>query len=329
MKVNDAIRDIVIRTGSPRMEESVAAVREFSQAVTLPLRQGIMSGPILEGVFEQISIEGSSTSEFPLDPVAPGTENQYVAYTIPNIGKIPQKHMEADYVMVPTYSIGNSAQWPLRLARMGRVDIVTRAMSVMEAGVTKKLNDDAAHLLLGTGLDRNLMVFDADANAGQLTKRLVSLAKVLTRRNGGGNSTSMNRGKLTDLWLSPEGIEDMRNWGVDQLDEVTRREMYNAPDGSLNGIYGVRLHDLDELGEDQEYQDYYLNTLGGSLASGDVELAIGLDLSKNDSFVMPIRNPWETFEDGSLHREQLAGAYGWMDCGFGALDNRRVILLSY
>ena len=78
----------------------------------------------------------------------------------------------------------------------------------------------------------------------------------------------------------------------------------------------------------QEYQLYYANELAASLPSGDVEIAVGLDLRKRDSFVMPIRESVEIFEDDTLHRQKRAGVYGWAEQGFAVLDNRRVILGS-
>ena len=200
-------------------------------------------------------------------------------------------------------------------------------MQVLEASFVKKINDDGWHTLLAAAVDRNILVFDADAAAGQFTKRLVSLMKTVMRRNGGGNSTSNNRGQLTDLYVSPEAMEDLRNWGVDQVDEVTRREIYVADDGSgaVNRVFGVNLHDLDELGVDQEYQLFYTSTLSGSLGS-DQELVVGLDLRKRDSFIMPIREEVQIFEDDTLHRQKRAGFYGYAEQGFAVLDNRRVLL---
>jgi hypothetical protein len=148
------------------------------------------------------------------------------------------------------------------------------------------------------------------------------------RRNAGGNSSSINRGILTDLYLSPESIEDMRDWKVDQVDEITRREIYVADDGQLNRIFSVNLHPIDELGEDQEYQLFFTNTLSGTLASGDLELVVGLDLRSNDSFVMPVREELQIFEDPNLHRMQKAGFYGWQEQGFGIMDCRRILLGS-
>jgi hypothetical protein len=192
------------------------------------------------------------------------------------------------------------------------------------------MNDDGWHTLLAAGVDRNIVVFDSDADSGQFTKRLVSLMKTVMRRNGGGNSTSNNRGMLTDLYVSPEAVEDIRNWGVDQVDEVTRREIYVASDGSgtLNRVFGINLHDLDELGEGQEYQAFYNDVLLGTLPAGDVEMVVGLDLRRRDSFIMPIREQVQIFEDDTLHRQKRAGFYGWAEQGFAVLDNRRVLLGS-
>ncbi len=320
---------LLIKSGSHRREEALAAQQELAKALELPLRKGLLFGNILDGIFEPIRLQQSASAEFPLDFLAPGTEKEYVAYTIPNHGRIPEKRVEGDYVMVPTYDIGASIDWLLKYARDARWDIVRRAMEVMEAQFVKKMNDDGWHTLLAAGVDRNIVVLDADANPGQFTKRLVSLTSTVMRRNGGGNSTSTNRGELTHIYMSPEGVEDIRNWGIDQVDEVTRREIFTATEGSLNKVFGKILVTVDEFGEGQEYQNYYLGALGGALPSGHVELAVGLDLRKNDSFIMPIREEVQIFEDDLMHRSKKAGLYGWAEHGFAALDNRRIVLLAY
>ena len=89
------------------------------------------------------------------------------------------------------------------------------------------------------------------------------------------------------------------------------------------------MHDLDELGEGQEYQTFFTTGLGGAVQASDVELVVGLDQSANDSFVMPMKQQLEVFEDPTLHRQQRAGFYGFAELGFGVLDNRRVILGSF
>lgn len=321
--------ELLRKTGSLRYEESVAATREFCSAMEDPLRQGVMAGDIHSDIFQKIPFDPQAKVEFPLDFIAPGTEKDFVAYTIPNAGRLPDRFVEGDYVMVPTYEVGNTISWLLKYARDARWDIVGRAMQVLQSGFVKKMNDDCWHTLLYAAVDRNILVYDGDASAGQFTKRLVSLAKTVMRRNGGGNSSSINRKKLTDLYVSPECLEDIRDWKVDQVDEITRRDIFLAPDGSFNRIFGVNIHDVDELGEEQEYQTYLTGQLSAVLASGDLEFGIGLDLTPNTRpFVMPVVQPVQTFEEPLLHRSRMAGAYAWTEYGVAALDSRYVLAIS-
>ena len=329
---DEAFIDLLKRSGSSEKNEALAAQRELAKAIELPLREGVLVGNILDGIFEAIPMDPGTTTEFPLDLLAPGEEDEFVAYTNPGHGRIPERAVEGDYVMVPTYSITSSIDYLLRYAREARWDVVGRAVQVLEASFVKKMNDDGWHTILSAGTDRNILVYDADAAAGQFTKRLVSLMKTVMRRNGGGNSASINRSTLTDLYISPEGLEDIRNWGVDQIDEVTRREIYQAADGSaiLTRVFGVNIHDIDELGESQEYQKFFTTDLSGSLGpSSDVELVVGLDQNANDSFVMPVKENVQVYEDDTMHRHQRAGMYGWAEMGFAVLDNRRVLLGSF
>jgi hypothetical protein len=299
--------ELLKRAGSNNKSESLAAQAQIAKALELPLREGTLVGDIVGNIFERIQMAPGTSTEFPLDLVSPGEENDFVAYTNPGHGRIPERTVEGD--------------------------VVARAAQVMEAGFVKKMNDDGWHTILAAGVDRNILVYDGDAAAGQFTKRLISLLKVVMRRNAGGNSASIKRGVLTDLYLSPEGLEDIRNWGVDQADEVTRREIYTSTDAAgqpLTRVFGVNLHALDELGENQEYQVYFTNELSGTLGpSSDVELCVGLDLNANDSFVMPVKQEVTVFEDDTLHRQQKAGMYGFAEIGYGVLDSRRCLLGSF
>jgi len=335
---SDEFISLLRKSGDADVNVAQAAQREFAKALELPLRKGVLVGNILGNIFETINVEAGSTTEFPLDLISPGLEGEHVAYTNPGHGRIPERAVESDYVMIPTYNIASSVDYLLRYAKEARWDVVGRAMQVMEAGFVKKMNDDGWHTLLAAGVDRNILVYDGDATSGLFSKRLVSLMQTVMRRNSGGNSASVGRGRLTDMYVSPEALEDVRNWGLDQVDEVTRREIYtSSEDGApITRIFGVNLHDLDELGEGQEYQSFFTSDLSGNVAqsggghsANDVELVVGLDQSSNDSFVMPVKEQLQVYEDPTLHRQQRAGYYGWSELGFGVLDNRRIILGSF
>jgi len=327
---SDEFIALLQRSGSSDKSVALDAQREIAKALELPLRKGIMFGDVVTDIYEKMVLEPGSQPEFPLDLLAPGTERDFTAYTNPGHGRIPERHVEGDYVMVNTYGITNSIDFLLRYAREARWDVVARAMQVLESGFVKKLNDDGWHTILAAAVDRNILVYDGDAAVGQFTKRLISLAKTVMLRNGGGNSVTAT-GRLTDLYLSPEAIEDIRNWGIDQLDETSRREVYQSTsDGvPMTRIFGVNLNGLFEFGDSQEYQSFFLNDLGGSLGGSRVELIVGLDLNARDSFVMPVKREVEIFEDEGLHRSQRQGYYGWAEVGFGVLDNRRVLAASF
>ncbi len=308
---------------------ALPAMRFIAQALVTPLREGLLAGDVVTDIFAPISLTPGQPSEFPLDFLPPGAQKDYIAYTIPKHGRIPESHIEGDYVMVPVYDIANSIDWLLKYSEQARWDVVKRAMAVFEAGFVKKTNDDGWHTLLYAGLDRNIVLYDSDAGSGQFTKRLVGLMKTVMARQGGGNTSTPNKAKLTDIFLSPENIEDVRNWGVDIIDEVSRREIFLADDSIMTRLFGVSLRPLYELGEGQEYQLFYQNSLGGLLQSNDVELIVGLDLQKNDAFISPsYKTGVEVFEDPNMHRQQRHGIYGWKNQGFAVLDNRRIILAS-
>jgi hypothetical protein len=325
--------ELLRKSGSNDLGVAQAAQREFAKALETPLRKGVLVGDILGNIFESFSVEPGGSTEYPLDLVPPGLEGEHVAYTNPGHGRIPERSVESGYVMIPTFGVASSIDYLLRYAREARWDIAARAMQVMEAGFVKKINDSGWHTLLAAAVDRNIVVFDGVAPAGMFSKRLVSLMQTVMRRNSGGNTGSTNRGRLTDLYVSPEALEDVRNWGLDQVPDAVRVSIYNAPENGapITRIFGVNLHDLDELGEGQEYQAFYeaADGLNGSVQTDDAEIIVGIDQGATDSFVMPMKQEVEIFEDPAMHRQQRVGFYGWAELGFGVLDNRRIIIGSF
>jgi len=128
--------------------------------------------------------------------------------------------------------------------------------------------------------------------------------------------------------MSLEALEDRRSWTLAEIDEVTRREIFTAAEGSISRIYNTNVHDLYEFGVNQEYQKFAINDLGVGLAAGDQELVVGLDLMNKDSFVMPVREQLRVLQDDTMLRMRRAGVYGTMEHGLASLDSRRIILGS-
>lgn len=316
-----------------------AAQHAFADALAAPLRQGVFDRDNLGEIFEKQVLAPGAQANYPLDFVKPGTEDDFIAFTMPKQGRVPERHVEGDELWVPTFRIANSIDWDIRYAEEARFDVIMRAIRVYEAGFVRKINSDGWRTILGAADGRGLVVTAAGnapftgspiattPAAGQFTKELISRMRTAMVRGAGGNG---NAGRLTDVYLSMEAMEDIRAWDVDEIDEFTRREIFVSREYGLASIYGVTLHEMTEFGEGQEYEEFLETTLGRAhqtVASlTQREYCIGLDLSTMDSFVMPIRKELETYEDPALYRQQRAGIYGWMEHGFAVLDSRRVLI---
>jgi len=331
VKISPEQQALLRLTASNNLDVAMAAQRAMAQALREPLRMGIFDEDNLGGIFRREVLAPGAQSNYPLDFVRPGTEDiDFTAITLPKQGRVPERHVEGDELWVPTFQIANSIDWSLRYARDARFDVVGRALRVYQMGYTRKINEDGWHTLLAAADARGLVVVDTVAQNGQFTKELVSKMQTAMTRNAGGNGQA---GRLTDLYLSMEGMEDIRAYDLSEIDDVTRREILNATPEGLAKLYGTTLHFMTEFGVGQEYQLYLINVLGRAVNAahaGDEEFCVGLDLSTGDSFVSPIRMELETFEAGpEMHRRQKAGVYGWMEHGFAVLDNRRLLLGTF
>lgn len=315
------------------------AQKAFAAELTGPLRKAVFDESNHAGIFEPDVLAAGATPNYPLDFVKPGDEDNFVAFTLPKQGKIPERHVEGDELWVPTYRVANSIDWDIRYMREARFDVVARAVEVYKAGFVRKDNSDAWRVLMSAAADRGMIVTASGAapftgnttlvsppTEGAFVKELLSRGKTAMMRGAGGNG---NAGKLTDVYLSAEALEDVRSWGTNQVDEFTRREIMTAADGGIATIYGVRLHPMTEFGIGQEYQLFLTNVLTQTLPASCLEWAIGLDLSTNDSFVQPIKQELMTFEDPSLYRRQMMGIFGWKEQGLAVLDNRRALLMAF
>ncbi len=334
--------ELLVRCGDMQFATAAEAQRHLAKAMTLPLVQGVLKGDIVSDIYSKQVFGPAQAIEYPLDFLSPGTEGVHVAYTSPGYGRIPERHVEGDYVMLQTYDVVSSIDTALKYLRQGRWDIVGRMLGVLEGGFVRKRNTDGWRVILASALGRNLIVYDDEVAPGFLGKRQFELMKTVMRRQAGGNSNSLNRGKLTRLYLSPESVGDIRGWDLTIVDDVTRRAIFVNDDYGLLEVFGVQIRDLDELGVGQEFQTYLTTTLGGTLPTpttgqyatskqyaglAKLEWCVGLDMSKDDgAFVNPVRQELEIYEDVNMHRARRAGFYAWKEEGFGTLEARRTLL---
>lgn len=299
---------------SIKQRSALAAVMEKAW------KAGVLEPDLLGTIFTRIDLPAGVEAKFPLDFYSPDNEGSYNAFVVPKEGAIPDRAVEGDELRVPTYKIANAISWGLDYARDARWDVIARAIEVFTNGFVRKMNDDGWHCILKAAA-QNTTVSDSAASSGAFTRKLVTELQTGFKRLTGNRN-----GVCTDIFLSPEAIADIRNYTYQEVDDVTQRELIK---GAVPNLYGVRLHELQELGRLQEYDNYLGQTVGASLGTGDHEFVVALDLSHRDQFVMPVRETMKMFDDPTLHRSMKMGVYGWLELGFAALDTRRALLGSY
>ncbi len=332
---------VLLRAMASRDKRKADAARQaFAQELISPLRRGIFDADNLGEIYSPQVIPYGSTASYPLDFVRPGDEDNYTAYTLSEQGRLPERRVEASEINVPTFKIGNSIDWDIKFMKEARWDVVKRALQVFEAGFVRKINSDGWRCVLAAAADRGLVVVADGASVftgaasclttaaatGEFTKEVVSRLHTAMTRGAGGNG---NAGRLTDLYLSLEAMECVRAWDATRIDEFTRREIFTSSEKGLAEIYGVIMHSMTEYGQDQEYDAFLETVLSISKPAGTEQFVLGMDLSTEDSFVMPIKEELEVYDDDALTRFQRMGIFGWMRHGFACLDNRRTLLGAF
>lgn len=334
IKLSDEQVKLLKATGSSNPDESAVAMNALAAALTEPLRKGVFDCDISSWIMNRMVLAPGADARFSLDFIRPGEEDiNFTAFVMPKQGRIPERHVEGDELWIPTFRVANAIDWDLRFARDARYDVVQRAMEVLRLGFVRKHNEDILHTVLAAADARGLVVNDSVADAGQFTKELVSKMKTAMTRNAGGNNCGP--GQLTDLMVSMEAVEDIRAWDETEIDPVTRREILQSAGQNIMRLYNVNIRPMTEFGVGQEYQNYIVNVLGRTVisaltgASDDQEFVVGLDMSTNDSFVMPIRQELQVFTDNTVHRRGIAALYATEEYGVAILDNRRVVLGTF
>ncbi len=331
LKINKTVIEIgekekaLLRATAQEGEVGIKHRAELAQALSAAWKSGVLEPDMLGDIFTRIPLAPGAEAKFPLDFYSPNKQGWFKAFIMPKEGGIPSAQIEGDEIYVPTYKIANVIEWSLDYARDARWDIIARAMEVFTNGFVRRLNDDGWHVLLATAATNSVQT-DSAASAGVFTRRLLlNMLAAIKRLTGGRNS------KLTDLYISPEGINDLRALTALSIDDLSLRNLLISPEDQIPSFYGVRFHELQDLGASQEYETFLTTTLVNPLAhtGSDEEFCVGLDLQNRDSFVMPVREDLQVFDDPSLHRKASAGVYGWMNVGFGSLDVRRALLGSF
>lgn len=349
MEIKNRTQLIELLKATAEYDSNPQLMKAFAQAISVPILQEVRDMSVMRQLFAVEALGPGAQAAYPI-----ADDFDVPVWVLPRVGAVPQNFIEVagEEIIVPTFKISTALNWSLDYARDGRIDIAQRCMRNAARAVIDFEEESGWRVIVpaatsefpGKGLLKPrpapVVQIGSPASEGFLSKELINSMMTRMKRN---------RRQLTDLYVSPEDMADIREWSESQVDDLTRHDIFNA--GGLSGLWGVRFHEVHQLGAEGVYNinsnnsqagifrvsaggsfnDYTptnpneVDANGAVITPGETQI-YGFDLSVNDSLVMPIKQELQFFDDPMLHREQQQGFYGWCQLGMAVLDPRMITM---
>ena len=335
-------------------------------------------GPVVQEVIKQAGTAGGvyvdapfdedDSASFPLDLYYNETDNHVSVWQQGMAGGLPSSHVEGmNELKLQTYRLDSAVSLHRRYARKARLDVISKAIERMGQEVLVKQERNAWAVILKAlyeavsgSTSRNGKagghVIDSSASGVfQLDdlNRLMTLMRRINESFAAGTPDLASSRGLTDLYISPEGIEQIRGFAYQPMNTRTVDGSAGTPAGSStalplpdavrediyrsagnNEIYGVMIHEMNEFGNGKKYNSLYNDI--SSATDNDVagELVVGIDNSRG-AFIRPVAVQSETggmfnaFSDDqwSMRSDKL-GWYGFLEEGRVCIDARAIVGLD-
>ncbi len=278
-------------------------------------------------------------------------------------GGLPSSHVEGmSELKIATYRLDSAVSMLRKYARRGRLDVVSKAVERMSQEILVKQERNAWAVVLkalaeGKGARPASATDDAhlieNSNSGvsftlEDLNQLMMTARRLNESFDGGTPDVAYSNGLTDLYLSPERMADVRGFVYQPMNTIApngaaasgstnpvalpdsvRTDIYNS--AGTTEIYGVTLNEVMELGPNKKYTKLFNEFSSfGSFADSD-DLVIGLDNSKG-AFIRPVAVQSETggtftalADDQWSARSEKIGFYGSLEEGRVCIDARAIV----
>lgn len=262
-------------------------------AVLLPL---IGTQPTVRKIFKPEVLTGDAQAKYLVS-----FDYTELATYLPKVGSAVVRHLESDELYIPTFGIEAGAAFPMDIAEQGRIDVAAEATRLLGDRVIAK--EEAAgwatikqtFLLLNTGVQRVYCSGSSEA-FHSFSKKAVNKMAI---------QMDLQRRQLTDIFISPQSMGDVREWSTSSIDYLTQREIF--VNGGLPGesIWNIRLNKV-----------YDSNLVANTEAWGFDVRTFGK---------MPIRKELVTYEDPTAILRWEIGMIGRELVGFGVTDSYAVV----
>ena len=365
---------------TPEQVELVKALGSKDATVAREAQEAFAAfiGPVIQKVIKQSATAGAIYTDvtydeddnpsYPLDLYYDQSAGHVTVWSQSMAGGLPTSLTEGvKELKISTYRLDAAVSLLKKYARKSRLDVVSKALERMSQEVLVKQERNAWAVIL-KALANSSSTNSTAANNGHILatnkesefsvadiSRLMTHMKRISASFANGTSDPSDSFGLTDLYVSPEVLEQIRSFaynplntrnasnGVMGLPDNVREDVWRG--AGMSEIYGVSIHDLVELGISKKYNTLFgtfaqngiahtgsteIGAQSTNFATADDEILIGVDASK-EAFIRPVAQNADngaTFtalpDDQFTLRADKVGFYGAMEEGRVCIDARAV-----
>lgn len=318
-------------------------------------------GPIVDQVLSQAATSravyevlrydmSEGAPSIPIDTYFGNTEGALLVWNETMAGGLASQLVGgADEYRFTTHRYFSAVSFLKKYVEAGRLDVLSKGIERLAEEVLLKTEYANWYVLLaalgGASAADGLTHMISASTAGTFTisdlNRLATTAKRLRKSWAGGTPlSSVGRG-VTDLFVSPEIVEDIRAMAYNPMNvtavpdtaestalglpDAMRQEAWNA--GGAASFLGYRIHELLEFGVGQQYSHLFDQVYSGTptFAAATQEFVLGVDTSITSAVLVEASNS----DDSSVFSTEVddqfnfkrSGKVGW----FGSLEQGNMV----
>lgn len=348
--------ELIRAMGSKDSKVSREATEIFAAFIGPVIQQVINSAGTASRIYSDKPYNEDDSPSIPLDLFYEESVNYVSTWSQSIAGGLPTNQIEGVKEMkVSTYVLNSAVSMLKKYARQSRLDVVAKATERMAQEILIKQERNAWAVVLKALAEASTqslqhVVQSASDNVfivPDLSELMTRIRRINSAFNG-GTPSGMDSEGLTDLFVSPEVKEQVRNFAFNPMNtvqatsgtssiplpEAIRTEIFRS--AGTSEIYGVSITDLLELGTGKKYNVLFGEFAGGTSYDGAAfnstndEILVGFDLSR-EAFLRPIEQNAETGatftavpDDQWVTRSEKLGFYGSLSEGRVCVDSRSV-----
>lgn len=343
--------ELVKAMGSKNASASREAQEAFAAFIGPVVQEVLLQAGTAASVYTDAPYDEDDSPSFPLDLYydARNTDNHITVFSQSIAGGLPSSQVTGmQELKIATYALDSAVSFLKKYARRGRLDIAAKAIERMAQEVLVKQERNAwAVVMKALANGSTNSTSHAINTTGTTTFVLNHLNQLMTRMKrinesfAGGTPAAAYSNGITDLYMGPEIMEDIRAFAYNavggstsgasdtDLPDGVRQDIYRS--AGTASIFGVALNELNELGIGKKYNTLYDTFAGGAFDGSTDDLIVGLDNSKG-AFIRPVAQQSETggtfsaqADDQFAQRSEKVGFFGKLEEGRVCLDARAVV----